>query len=105
MDRDTTKFTVPDLKEGLEYYFRVTALNDEGESKPLESVDTAKPKKKIGEASFVGNDVMERKLSHYIHVIDRHQILCRGQRSCQSTSPCATDNSRMLCPRSFKFGK
>ena len=49
MDRDTTKFTVPDLKEGLEYYFRVTALNDEGESKPLESVDTAKPKKKIGE--------------------------------------------------------
>ncbi|KAK3083483.1 hypothetical protein FSP39_023775 [Pinctada imbricata] len=44
---DSTKLTAKDLKEGLEYNFRVTAVNEEGESKPLESVDTAKPKKKI----------------------------------------------------------
>ena len=28
-----------------------------------------------------------------------------GRRSCQSTSPPATDNSTMLCPRSLKRGK
>ena len=29
----------------------------------------------------------------------------QGQRSCQFTSPCATDISRMLCLRSFKLGR
>ena len=72
VDRDTTKFTVPDLKEGLEYYFRVTALNDEGESKPLESVDTAKPKKKIGELLVFGSGLIQRKLNH--HELDRHPV-------------------------------
>ena len=33
--------------------------------------------------------------------LDRKQ----GQRSCQSTFPFATDNSRTLCPRSFKLGR
>ena len=47
VDSSTTKFTVPDLKDGTEYYFRVMAVNSEGESPALESVDTAKPKKKI----------------------------------------------------------
>lgn len=49
---DTT-FTVLDLLEGTEYFFRVTAINDEGHSEPLESKDTAKPKKKIGKYPVV----------------------------------------------------
>ena len=33
------------------------------------------------------------------------QVKGQGQRSCQFTSPCATDNSRTLCPTSFKLGR
>lgn len=49
VDGSSTTFTVPDLKEGTEYHFRVMAVNAEGQSAPLEAVDTAKPAKKKGE--------------------------------------------------------
>ena len=44
----TNSFTVPDLKDGTEYHFRVIAVNAEGQSAPLEGKETAKPVKKIG---------------------------------------------------------
>lgn len=44
----TTDFTVTGLMEGADYLFRVTAINDEGNSKPLESEKAVKPQKKIG---------------------------------------------------------
>ncbi|KAK7507540.1 hypothetical protein BaRGS_00001475, partial [Batillaria attramentaria] len=47
VDGATTSFTVPDLREGQEYHFRVMAVNAEGQSAPLEAFDTAKPAKKI----------------------------------------------------------
>lgn len=46
---DTTTFTVPDLRVGTEYHFRVIAVNAEGESTPLEGKETAKPIQKICE--------------------------------------------------------
>ena len=49
VDGTTTNFTVPDLREGTEYYFRVIAVNAEGQSEPLQGKDTAKPTKKICE--------------------------------------------------------
>ena len=42
---DATTFTAENLTEGNSYTFRVTAVNEEGESQPLESVDTVKPQK------------------------------------------------------------
>ncbi|ESO84504.1 hypothetical protein LOTGIDRAFT_176120, partial [Lottia gigantea] len=47
VDGQTTEFTVPDLKPGSEYHFRVIAVNDEGQSPALEAKQTAEPKKKI----------------------------------------------------------
>ena len=48
VDGTSTSFTVPDLKVDTEYHFRVIAINAEGQSAPLEGLDTAKPAKKIG---------------------------------------------------------
>lgn len=48
VDGNTYKFNVKDLKEGQDYYFRVTAINSEGSGSPLESADMAKPRKIIG---------------------------------------------------------
>lgn len=45
---DITTFSVEKLLEGSEYLFRVTAVNEEGESPPLESLDTVKPEKPAG---------------------------------------------------------
>jgi titin len=47
VDGNTTTFTAPDLEPGNEYIFRVFAVNAEGQSAPLEGIDTAKPVKKI----------------------------------------------------------
>lgn len=44
----TTDFTVNGLMDGLDYIFRVSAVNDEGQSKPLETEKSVKPQKKIG---------------------------------------------------------
>lgn len=48
VNADITSYTVTKLTEETEYYFRVTAVNAEGYSKPLESTDVTKPMKKIG---------------------------------------------------------
>ena len=53
VDNATKTFTVPNLKAGKEYHFRVFAVNAEGQSAPLEGLDTAKPAKKIGKISFL----------------------------------------------------
>ena len=45
--KDTTTFTCTNLLEGNEYIFRVVAVNDEGESAPLESKESVKPQKEI----------------------------------------------------------
>ena len=45
--KDTTTFTCSNLLEGNEYIFRVVAVNDEGESAPLESKELVKPQKEI----------------------------------------------------------
>ena len=47
VDKDTTTFVASKLLEDNEYVFRVTAVNAEGESEPLESQDVAKPKQPI----------------------------------------------------------
>ena len=44
----TTQFSPKNLSIGNEYYFRVKAVNEEGESSPLESDEAVVPKKKIG---------------------------------------------------------
>lgn len=45
---DVTTFKMEKLMEGTEYMFRITAVNEEGESQPLESLDTVKPQKPAG---------------------------------------------------------
>ncbi|XP_046554801.1 titin-like [Haliotis rubra] len=47
VDADKTSFTAQDLKDGTDYYFRVIAVNDEGDSDALETKDTIRPLKKI----------------------------------------------------------
>ena len=52
VDDMTTEFNVKSLVVDNEYSFHVKAVNSEGESLPLESDDTAKPRKKIGETLY-----------------------------------------------------
>ena len=47
-----TDFTVPNLNEGTDYLFRVSAINEEGQGKPLESDTAVKPKKGISMYQF-----------------------------------------------------
>lgn len=49
---DNTSFKVDKLIEGNEYLFRVTAVNDEGESQPLESLESIKPQKPAGTSQY-----------------------------------------------------
>lgn len=44
---DTTYFKVNDLNQDSEYYFQITAINDEGKSQPLEGIDIIHTPKKI----------------------------------------------------------
>lgn len=45
---DTTKFTARNLVVNNEYYFRVRAVNAEGESQPLEATEPVIPRLKQG---------------------------------------------------------
>lgn len=44
-----TSYTVPDLDIGNDYFFRVTALNKEGASSPLQTPEATKITKEIGQ--------------------------------------------------------
>lgn len=48
MDGSTLTFHVPNLNADTEYYFRVIAVNEEGQSQPLETSDYTKLPKKVG---------------------------------------------------------
>ena len=48
VNENTLSYTVTKLATDTEYYFRVSALNAEGASKPAETTDAIKPVKKIG---------------------------------------------------------
>lgn len=54
---DKTVFTADRLITGNDYYFRVIAVNEEGQGKPLESLNTVKPEQAIG------------KLNHYLLIV------------------------------------
>lgn len=54
---DTLTFTAEDLKEGIEYHFRVIAVNSEGQSPALEAKETVKPEKKIGNLATLFIDI------------------------------------------------
>ena len=57
VDKDTTEFVASKLIEDNEYVFRVSAVNAEGESQPLESQDVAKPQTPIGKTCFDTSNV------------------------------------------------
>ena len=59
---DQTTLTVPDLRLDTEYVFRVTAVNSEGQSSPLEGKETAKPKKKISEYYLSRSKYLSKKM-------------------------------------------
>ena len=46
---DVTQFTADRLLTGNDYYFRVKAINKEGDSEPLDTTEPVKIRKKIGE--------------------------------------------------------
>lgn len=48
VDANTLTFTAKNLVVNNEYFFRVRAVNSEGESLPLEGVDSVTPSKKKG---------------------------------------------------------
>ena len=45
---DKTFYVADRLITGNDYYFRVIAVNDEGQGQPLESLETVRPEKQIG---------------------------------------------------------
>lgn len=48
VEPNVTTFSPKNILIGNEYYFRVKAVNEEGESAPLEAQELVVPKKKIG---------------------------------------------------------
>ena len=47
---DQTNFTVPDLRVDTEYLFRVVAVNEQGQSLPLEGSESCIPRRKISKS-------------------------------------------------------
>lgn len=45
----STNFMVEKLIEGNEYFFRVSAVNDEGQGQPLDTTEVTKPERTICE--------------------------------------------------------
>lgn len=52
VDAYTTRFTARNLVVNYEYFFRVRAINKEGEGPALEGYDSACPKMKLGKKIF-----------------------------------------------------
>lgn len=52
VDAETTRYTAKNLVVDNEYYFRIRAVNTEGESPPLESEEGVIPKKIIGKEFY-----------------------------------------------------
>lgn len=50
VDGNTTKYSPKDLREGIDYLFRVSAVNEEGQGSPLETKEPVRPKRKIGKS-------------------------------------------------------
>ena len=48
VEAKVTTFRAMNLNEGTEYFFRVIAVNAEGESPPLETSDATVPRREIG---------------------------------------------------------
>lgn len=47
MDAKTTNYTASNLCEGSEYFFRVIAVNSEGQSQPLTGSDFVRPMREL----------------------------------------------------------
>lgn len=47
-----TTFNVTNLMEDSDYFFRVMAVNKEGQSLPLETLDSTRPTKKLSKSMF-----------------------------------------------------
>ena len=56
------EFDVEGLNEGSTYMFRVKAVNEEGESEPLEATDTAKPTKMISKYGHLSQLLTQLKI-------------------------------------------
>ncbi|KAH9498302.1 hypothetical protein Btru_006487 [Bulinus truncatus] len=65
---DVTTLKMEKLMEGNEYIFRVTAVNSEGESQPLESLDTVKPEKPAGKPGAPGNLTVKETGKDFVKV-------------------------------------
>ena len=48
VDAGTTRYSPRDLREGTDYLFRVSAINEEGQGLPLETTEPVTPQRKIG---------------------------------------------------------
>ena len=62
-----TKFTVANLQEGAEYLFRVSAVNAEGSSKPLETESAVVPTKSVGKGFLINyTSALKKSISFLI---------------------------------------
>lgn len=50
VDGNTTKYSPKDLREGIDYLFRVSAVNEEGQGSPVETKEPVRLKRKIGKS-------------------------------------------------------
>ena len=75
-EMDPPKFDVTGLEEGEEYLFRVTAINDEGESEPLVADAAIKAKNPFGNYPFyLTNHHRDRRI-HIGRIDLLHAVRC-----------------------------